>query len=158
MTTKTNTMDMDVDRAQAFITAHLGTPPNEVALIGEGAWSRCYGFRHEDQDLAIRFGNYVDDFEKDRLAYAYGTPDLPIPQILEIGQAFDGYYAIATRVHGVPLESLNASQWRIVIPSLVSALEAMRTANLSDSKGFAGARCRGRPGECHPEPDLQLEK
>ncbi len=138
MTTKTNTMDMDVDQAQAFITEHLGVSPAEVALIGEGAWSRCYGFRHEDQELAIRFGKYVDDFEKDRLACAYAGPGLPIPEVLEIGRAFDGYFSIATRVHGVPLESLNADQWHAVLPSLVSALETMRTTDLSGTEGVGG--------------------
>ncbi len=135
---KTNTMDMDVDRAYSFLTAHFGASPSEVTLIGEGAWSRCYGFRHDGRELAVRFGHYVDDFEKDRLAYAYAGPGLPIPEVLDIGQAFDGYYAIATRVHGVPLESLDAGQWRVVVPSLAAALEAMRTADLSGAKGFGG--------------------
>ena len=107
-------------------------------LVGEGAWSRCFGFRRDNADLVIRFGHHVDDFRKDQLAYAYTTPDLPIPEVLEIGEAFDGYYAISTRAHGVPLESLSATQWLAVVPSVVSALEAMRLADLSSTSGVGG--------------------
>ena len=51
----------------------------------------------------IRFGKYVDDFRKDQLAYAYTAPGLPIPQVVDIGTAFDGYYAISTRAYGLSL-------------------------------------------------------
>ena len=107
-------------------------------MIGEGAWSQCFGFRRGDEELVIRFGKYVSDFYKDRRAYTYASPELPIPQVLDIGQAFDRYYAISTRAHGVPLESLDQTQWLAIIPAVVSALEAMRTADLSSSLGFGG--------------------
>jgi len=134
----TKGVDVDVRQAQAFLVDHLDTEPSEVALIGEGAWSRCYGFRRDDEQLVIRFGHYVDDFHKDQLAYAFATPDLPIPEVLDIGQAFGGYFAISTRAYGVPLESLDATQWRAIVPSVVSALEAMRTTDLSSTSGFGG--------------------
>jgi len=129
---------VDVKQARAFLVRHLGAEPTKVFQVGEGAWSRCFGFNHNDKDLVIRFGNYVDDFQKDQLAYAYATPDLPIPEVLEIGQAFDGYYAISTRVYGVPLESLSERQWLATVPALVAVLEAMRTADLSATVGFGG--------------------
>jgi hygromycin-B 4-O-kinase len=133
-----NGKEVTVEQAQAFLAGHFNTRVTDVALIGEGAWSRCFGFLQGDQDLVIRFGNHVDDFEKDQIAYRYATPALPIPQVLAIGQAFGGYYAIATRVYGVPLERLDAAQWRAVVPSLAVALEAMRTADLSATSGIGG--------------------
>jgi hygromycin-B 4-O-kinase len=138
------TEGVTVSQAQAFLASYLDTEPSEVALIGEGAWSRCFGFRRGDEELAIRFGNYGDDFRKDQLAAAYATPDLPIPQVLDVGQAFDGYFAISRRAHGVPLESLSAAQWLAIVPSVVSALEAMRTTDLSATSGFGGWGAEGR--------------
>ena len=128
----------DLQQAQAFLASHFAAEPAEVVLVGEGAWSRCFGFRQGEQELVIRFGNHIDDFEKDQLAYRYATPALPIPQVLEIGQAFGGYYAISTRVQGVPLESVEARQWQALVPALASALEAMRTADLSATSGIGG--------------------
>jgi hygromycin-B 4-O-kinase len=135
---------VNISQAQAFLAGYLDAERSEVALIGEGAWSRCFGFRRGDDELVIRFGNYVDDFRKDQLAAAYATPDLPIPEVLDVGQAFDGYYAISRRAHGVPLESLSATQWHAIVPSVVSALEAMRTTDLSPTSGFGGWGAEGQ--------------
>jgi hygromycin-B 4-O-kinase len=132
----THAMDIDRMQVQAFLASHFDHASSHVVRIGEGAWSQCFGFRSGDQELVIRFGQHVDDFRKDQLASTYRTPDLLIPEVLDIGQAFDGYYAISTRVQGVPLESLNATQWRAIVPSLAAALEAMRTADVSATAGF----------------------
>src|SRR5262245_46923527 len=131
-------VDIDSQQAQAFLARHFDATSSEVVRIGEGAWSQCFGFRRDDDELVIRFGQHVDDFQKDQLAYAHATPALPIPEVLAIGRAFDGYYAISTRVYGVPLESLSATQWLAAIPSIVAALEAMRLADLSATVGFGG--------------------
>jgi hygromycin-B 4-O-kinase len=129
---------VDIKQAQVFLVSHLGAVPADVSLIGEGAWSQCFGFRRGDEDLVIRFGKYIEDFAKDRRAYMYASPALPIPQVLDIGQAFDGYYAISTRAYGVSLESLGESQWLAIVPAVVAVLETMRTTDLSSSLGFGG--------------------
>lgn len=129
---------VDASQAQTFLADQLGIAATGVALIGEGAWSRCFGFRQGDEELVIRFGNYVDDFQKDQLAYAYCTLALPIPEVRAIGPAFAGHYAISTRAYGTPLERLSATEWLTVVPALVTALEAMRTADLAATTGFGG--------------------
>lgn len=135
---------VDVRQAWTFLTSHLRSEPSYVKLIGEGAWSRCYGFRLGEEALVIRFGKYLYDFQKDQCAYQYAAPDLPIPQVLEIGEAFDGYYAISTRAYGIALESLSTNEWLAVVPSVVAALEAMRLADLSSTTGFGGWDAEGK--------------
>lgn len=139
--------EVSSQQAQAFLTNTLRLAATNVEQIGEGAWSRCFGFRQGDQALAIRFGHYVDDFHKDQLAYRYATTNLPIPAVLGVGKAFDGYYAISTRVYGVPLESVDAAQWCALVPSVVAALEVMRLADLSDTVGFGGWNAHGQAGD-----------
>lgn len=138
MTTRNSNSTIGIDEAQAFLTNYLGDAPAQVTLIGAGAWSRCFGFRQDGRNLAIRFGRYVDDFEKDQRAHRYASPALPIPELLDIGAYKDGYYAISTRVHGTPLEEVGAAQWRALVPSLVTALEAMRMADISVTTGVGG--------------------
>jgi hygromycin-B 4-O-kinase len=140
---------VDIEQSRAFLTRHLGAEPSEIVCLGAGAWSQCFGFVHDNRDLVIRFGKYASDFEKDQLAHRYANPDLPIPELLEIGAALDGYYAISTRVYGVPLESVSAVQWLALVPAVVAALEAMRTANLSASAGFGGWGADGHAA--HPD-------
>ena len=129
---------IDLAKARGFLRDHLGSEPAAVEAVGEGAWSRCFGFRRHDAELVIRFGRYIDDFQVDALAHAHAGPDLPIPEVREIGEALGGYYAISTRVRGVPLESLDATVWRAVVPSLAAAMEAMRLADLSGTTGYGG--------------------
>src|SRR5690349_9687236 len=109
-------MRIDCTQVQAFLTSHFDRASSQVERIGAGAWSQCFGFRRADQELAIRFGQHVDDFRKDQRASSYRSPDLPIPAVLAIGAAFDGYYAVSTRVYGVALESVGATQWQSVVP------------------------------------------
>ncbi len=137
---------VDIQQAQAFLASHLGVDVSEIVRIGEGAWSRCFGFAYGGQNLVIRFGKYISDFQKDRLAHTYATPDLSIPEVLEIGQIMDGYYAISRRVYGMPLESVSAEQWLALVPAVVAALEAMRTADLSATEGFGGWGADGNAG------------
>lgn len=127
-----------LQQATHFLADYVSNGVSNIELIGEGAWSRCYGFQQGNQQRAIRFGKYLDDFEKDQVASRYGSPALPIPQLFEIGNAFDGYYAISSRVHGIPLESVSATQWQALVPSLGAAMEAMRTADLSNTTGWGG--------------------
>jgi hygromycin-B 4-O-kinase len=110
----------------------------EVALIGEGAWSRCYGFHMGEEALVVRFGNFVEDFRKDQLAYAFNSSDLPVPEVREIGQVHGGYYAIATRAYGIPLEGVSPTEWETLAPSVAAALEAMRETALPPNAGVGG--------------------
>lgn len=142
-----NDTGIDIQQARSFLIDQLHYKPSELALIGEGAWSRCFGFQQGDQALAIRFGSYVDDFQKDQIAYRYATSDLPIPQVYTIGEAFDGYFAVSTQVHGTPLEQVSAAEWRELVPAVVAALETLRTADISDTTGVGGWEVdRNAPG------------
>lgn len=141
--------EVHIEQARSFLTNQLNMEPVDLKLVGEGAWSRCFGFRQDGEELVIRFGNYIDDFEKDQMAFRFNAPHLPIPEVRAMGPAFDGHYAISTRAHGVPLEQIESAQWRAVAPSLLAALEAMRTANLGATTGFGGWDMEGNaPFNC----------
>lgn len=129
---------IDIQQANTFLQNHFHGEATGVALIGAGAWSQCFGFTLGEHELAIRFGKFVDDFQKDQRAGAFASAALPIPQVSEIGEAFDGYYAISQRVQGVPLESVNAAQWRALVPAVAAAMDALRTADLSSTTGIGG--------------------
>jgi hygromycin-B 4-O-kinase len=63
--------------------------------------------------------------------------------VFEIGEAFGGYYAISGRVYGSFLEQQSKQDWLRVVPSLVSALEAIRVADVSRTSGFGGWNSEG---------------
>lgn len=128
--------DVDLTQARAFLRERVGPDVTDVELIGEGEWSRCFGFDHQESRLAIRFGRHVEDFRRDRWASKYTAPGLPVPQVTEIGEAFGAWYAISTRAYGTPWEQLDTAAWAETQPAILTALDALRLADISATTGF----------------------
>jgi len=127
--------EIGVAAARRFLAGHLGHDPGAVELVGAGHWSRCFGFVDGARELVVRFGTHLDDFERDRRAAQLAGPGLPVPAVLAVGPAFDGWFAISTRVRGVPLESLDEPGWRAVLPDLLVALDALQAVDLAATTG-----------------------
>jgi hygromycin-B 4-O-kinase len=117
---------VDRDAAAGFLAERYGPDVQGVAELGGGDWSRAFSFRLGDRDLVARFGRHVEDFIKDQQAMAFARPELPVPAVLEIGEALGGFCAISERRFGLFLESLNERQWRSLMPALLCALDVLR--------------------------------
>jgi hygromycin-B 4-O-kinase len=84
----------------------------------------------------IRFGDHVDDFRKDQVMADRSSAALPVPAVLEIGSAGDGYFAVSERACGQPLDDLDEAGMRAVLPRLFAALDAMRDMGLPAARGY----------------------
>ncbi|NTU84390.1 MAG: phosphotransferase [Chloroflexales bacterium] len=131
-------MMIDAATAQRFLAEQFDSSAMDVRPAGEGAWSRAFSFRRRTDALIVRFGSHGDDFEKDRYAYRYRAPGLPVPEVLAVGPAPGGFYAISRRVRGTPLEMVSTDQWHEALPSVVALLEALRLADMAGTSGFGG--------------------
>jgi hygromycin-B 4-O-kinase len=60
--------------------------------LGAGEWSRAYTFVLDGREAVIRFGDHVEDFCKDQVMAMHCCAALPVPEVLEIGAAGDGYF------------------------------------------------------------------
>jgi hygromycin-B 4-O-kinase len=122
--------------ARCFLIERFGIDGGTVEFVGEGAWSRCFGFVHNGAELVVRFGHHVDDFERDRLAARFASLNLPIPQVIEIDEAFGAWYCVSTRAHGTPLEQLDAAEWSTTVPSVLAMLDGLRNASVAGTTGY----------------------
>jgi hygromycin-B 4-O-kinase len=120
----------------AFLAERLGDGVDDVEPIQRGEWSKAFFFRHAGRDYVVRFGAYLEDFAKDRLAVRYRAPELPIPSVVEVGEAFGGYFAISERLYGEYIDGMDEAQMRALLPSLFAALDAMRRADLGATTGY----------------------
>ena len=91
-------------RRARFVADHYGRRAADVRALGAGAWSRAYAFILDGHAAVIRFGQHVEDFRKDQVMAAHSCAALPVPAVLEIGSADDGYFAVSQRAHGDPLD------------------------------------------------------
>ena len=115
-----------LEAAAAFLAERYGPEATDVAELGGGDWSRAFAFRLDGRDLVARFGLHLEDYLKDEKAMGFTGPDLPVPAVIEIGEALGGYFAISERYFGRFLEELDADGWRRVMPALLRTLDALR--------------------------------
>lgn len=104
-----------------------------VTLLKGGAWSTAFGFRLGEQSLVVRFGRHVEDYEKDRMASAWARLLLPIPAVLDVGEAFDGAFAVSERLDGQPLDAVPADRMPFAIESLIDTLRDLEHVALPGS-------------------------
>ena len=109
----------------AFLGGQPGGPQDLEALAG-GAWSSAWAYRAGGEELVLRFGPEVSWYEADRMAMAFSGPDLPVPEIREVGTTPSGRaYAISVRHHGRFLEDTPAEQASALAPALTRLLVAL---------------------------------
>ena len=125
-------------QVETFLTQCYGAGISAVAPIGAGEWSQAFSFDRQGRGYVVRFGAHGDDFERDRFAARFSSPVLPVPQVVDFGEAFGGYYAVSERMPGRYIDGIDEAQMRVLLPALFAALDAMRLADLSSTTGFGG--------------------
>jgi hygromycin-B 4-O-kinase len=126
-------------QAEAFLVERFGASVHAVCSVGHGEWSRAFTYARgaePAEEYVVRFSAFDEDFAKDRIAAGYASPDLPIPSIVELGQAFGGFYAISPRALGTYLDDLDGPQLRALLPALFRGLDAARCADVSAAVGY----------------------
>ena len=108
-------------QAREFLAGKYGAV-EDLEPLGGGAWSSAYSFSRAGRALVVRFGPSRDWFEADRAAMSFCSPEIPVPEVLEVGDAFDGAYAVSVRCYGTFLEDVRPDQSDVAGPMLASLL------------------------------------
>ncbi len=127
---------VSVKEAREFLEQHFKISIEDTEALTGGEWSAAFGYTLSGREYAIRFAASKEDFEKDKVVGEYATPTLHVPNIVEIGEAIRGYFAISKRSHGIFLDDLNGEQMRRTLPSLLTTLDEVRNIDLSDTQGY----------------------
>lgn len=131
-------MKLTTEQVQQFLTDHYRSGVSNIIMLSGGNWSQAFAYKQAGKDYVIRFGLHQDDYLNDQSAQLYASSDLPIPKVLEIGEAFGGYFAISERAFGTMIDELDHEAMKRVMPSLFATLDAIRIADISSSTGFGG--------------------
>jgi hygromycin-B 4-O-kinase len=127
---------IDLPGAEAFLHEHFGADVQPIQELGKGEWSVAFAYRFAGREYVARFGFFEEDFLKDRIVAKYTSERVPIPQIGEIGQYKNGFFALSERAYGHFLEQLDEHAIRAVLPNLLATLDAIKELELSDTRGF----------------------
>lgn len=143
-------MNKDLLGAVEFINTCFGGRAVDIAPVGAGDWSTAYAFTLDGQEMVIRFGAHVEDFQKDQVMGASAPPMVPVPEVTRIGETSDGFYAVSRRVRGGHLDELEAGEMRLILPGLLdvlSRLQQMDTGCISHGKEWRLGGRRASWGE-----------
>ena len=111
---------------QRFLVSRHRRPIESLAPLPGGLWSAAYAYRVAGQDLVVRLGTILEGYEADRAAMTFSGPDLPVPKVLAIGEAFGVAYAISERHFGRFLEDVRVEESLRSGPMLERLLRALR--------------------------------
>lgn len=128
--------NLSIQKIEKFLAANLGVLVSELSPIDQGEWSSAYSYRLGLNEFIIRFSNFDKDFRKDEFASRFESPKLPIPKIIQIGEAFGSYYAISEKAAGVAIDLLNVDEINKVVPSLMKLMDSLRKTDISNTQGF----------------------
>lgn len=120
----------EVDAA-AFLATYHGEPVRELELLRGGFWSAAYGYSVAGRELVARFGPLRPGFEMERAAMTFNGPYLPVPDVVAVGDAFDGVFAISVRHHGRFLEDIDVGDAITAATPVDRLLAALRAAGSS---------------------------
>jgi hygromycin-B 4-O-kinase len=129
-------MPMTDAAACRFVAGYYGPRATDIRGLGAGEWSRAYTLVLDGREAVIRFGDHVEDFRKDQAMAAHSCAALPVPAVIEIGAAGDGYFAVSERAYGELLDDLDGDGMRAALPGLLAALDALRAIDTSGTEGY----------------------
>ena len=109
-----------------FLGRYHGRPVDGLESLGGGFWSAAYGYRVGLDELVLRIGDTPDGFLADQRAMAWGSEALPVPDLIDVGQALGRWFAVSRRHHGRFLEEVAASEAAVLGPTVVGLLAALR--------------------------------
>ncbi len=135
-----------IDGARQFLVGRFGAGVTDVSAIDHGEWSSTFSFGLDGMARVIRFGTHPDDYERDRFAATLAGAALPVPRILEIGEALELSYAISEQAFGAYLDDLDGPEFEAALPGLFAAMDAMREVSLPTGR-FGNLDGSGRATE-----------
>lgn len=128
---------------EVFLSDH-GVESRDLLLLKGGAWSTAYRFVSNDEAFVVRFGKHPEDYERDRVAGTWHLLNAPTPEVFEIGDAFDGSFAISTWHEGDKFDELTGERAARATRSLLRAYEDVATIDLP---GVGFGIWEGRSGD-----------
>lgn len=128
--------DIPMEKAIGLLDGIAGLDARSLRPLRPGSWASAFAFDCGDGPRVIRFSHNPDDFDRDAYAYRFRSSALVIPRVTHRGALEDAHFAISERIDGGFLDELDGDGLDATLPSLLTMLDALRTADVSGSTGY----------------------
>jgi hygromycin-B 4-O-kinase len=111
---------------------------SDFSPLTEGLASQAFAFRHAAADYVVRVSRSIDGFAKDRFVYrSFASPDLPIPEVLDIGQLDDTHaFCVSRRMPGMRLQDMDDAHLSRLVGPTVQLVATIAVADIRRTHGF----------------------
>ncbi len=117
---------LEEEDVRAFLSDLHAMPAEGLERLSGGEWSSAWAYRARGEELVVRFGRDGSWYEADRMASALVGPDLPVPEVREVGRTPSGLaYAVSVRHRGQFLEETPVDRAGALSATLARLLVAL---------------------------------
>ena len=120
-----------IEQVADWLTGLYNVEIRDLKSLSGGFWSSAYAYRVGTQDLVLRLSDMVEGFAIDAAAMRFNSPNLPVPNVVDRGEALGFNYAISERHYGRFLETTAAEEGVAVGNVLEKILAALRAVPTS---------------------------
>lgn len=120
-----------IEQVADWLTWHHAAEVSDLTPLTGGFWSSAFAYRVGAADFVLRLSDMSEGFTIDAAAMRFRGPDLPIPEMVDTGEALGRNYAISKRHYGRFIETTSAAEGNATgnaLATLLAALRAVPTA------------------------------
>ncbi|MEM9775783.1 MAG: aminoglycoside phosphotransferase family protein [Chloroflexota bacterium] len=114
-----------------FLTDYHSSTINNLEPISGGFWSSAFTYSVDSEHLVLRLGDMSEGFLMDQQAMQFKNGSLPIPDVLDVGEALGHHYAISRRHFGKFLEDVPVEKSEAAGKALEKLLAGLRSVESS---------------------------
>ncbi|HEY8599292.1 MAG TPA: aminoglycoside phosphotransferase family protein [Thermomicrobiales bacterium] len=127
-------------QVRAVMNQHFGSVDADLRPLVGGEFSRAFAFDAAGYPYVIRVSDSPhagEVYAKDAWAFRhFASPALPIPRVVARGEVDGLHFAISERASGDRVEVLPPAARPALYPALLDVLDAISSADVSDSRGY----------------------
>lgn len=123
---------------QDWLGEFHGTEISGLDPIRGGYWSSAWSYRSDGRDLVLRLGESADGYRIDEAARRFAGPDIPVPDVVYIGEALGKAAAISHRHFGSFVEEAPVESSEAVGLALRRLFAAMRAVAPLEVEWYLG--------------------
>ena len=109
-----------------WLAIRHGDAVSDLAPLSGGFWSSAFAYRVGADEFVLRLSDMPEGFSIDAAAMRFTAPDLPVPEVVDLGRALGLNFAISQRHHGRFIETSSVQEANAVGGALGVLLAAMR--------------------------------